>query len=211
MGVIPKAVTVNRIHPVHQKLNVILPWAVSARMIRREGFYLGYHFYTYGSELAAGIVGLGLSFPLLPVLANSAAQADLTKALAAGGFPTWLKVVAVGAAIAWVSLRVVASHNQWEKRATLARSCMQSFKKFEVDIERALDSADPMPALLEINVNMNAVVDRAIQEEAWPYPGLGPGAEAKGSQRASELAAKYGDQWTNLTTRERRLRGPANE
>jgi hypothetical protein len=209
MAVIPEVVTMGRDHPVHQKLNAILPWAVSAQKLRRQPFYVGYRFYSYGRDLAAALVGIGVSFPLLPVLTNSSAQIPLPQAMAA--FPTWLKIVTGVAAIAWLCLRVFAAHEQWEKRATLARSCVQNFKRFEAKIVHVLNSADPLPVLVEINSDMNAVVDRAIQEEAWPWPGLAPGADTIGRQRAADYAGQFGRQWTELLTRERRQRGPADE
>ncbi len=191
-------------NPIRTKLEGLLAYTMSARRLRRQPFYVGYRSYSYLRDLAAGLVGVGLTFPLLPFIARSEQNTELMTAVSGLAVPPPVKVVTILAGVTWVVLRVVVGHEQWEKRATLARSCIHRFKQLEARLLRSLESRDPMPELLEIQREMNALVDRSIQEEAWPWAGIAPTVDQAAVKRADELSQRFGGDWQKYSARERR-------
>lgn len=63
---------------------------------------------------------------------------------------------------------------------------------------RHLVKADSLPDLNELlDMHVGPVVDRTMQEEAYPWPPFSPGIDAEVRKRTEELVNRYGTNWTS--------------
>ena len=176
-----------------RKLAELWSWMYSARQLRRLRFYRASRVFAYTRDLASGLVGLGLGFPLQGVIAEGA---SVGAALA--DMPLALQIFTAGGAVAWVGFKVVVQNQDLERRAALARTCMQRFRGFEMRLNQSVNQHEPLPLLAQIHADLLPVLDQATHEEIWPWDEFAPGAFELGSKRAAEVAARLGQQWVDV-------------
>jgi len=183
-------------NPVERKLSgVICPWLVSARQLASVPLYIVCIFYAYTYDVPAGLVGVGLSSPVLKALAGNQGSTD-AKLLT--GITGPMLYLAVAAGVAWLLLKAVVTREDGEKRSALARSCRREFRQLEARLPQVLQEADPLPALTKMQEEIQTIVDRHIAEGSWVFNGLAPDIKDKVDQMFSQLCAQFGANWTQV-------------
>lgn len=110
-----------------------------------------------------------------------------------------LQIPTVVAILTWVTLRVVFTRQGGQKRAVLAKSCIQTMKQAEARLHRVLIKSDPMPDLNSlVEEQIAPTVDRNIQEDAWPWSGPDPDADSEVEKQLLLLCNKYQGNWASI-------------
>ena len=188
-------------HPVKRKLRgEILPYLVSSQSLPRQWFYRLHAVFGYTTDILAALAGIGVTTPLLQLLAPTPASGDeglnasLPSALTT--LPHWLYVPMAACVIAWIVLRVGFNREEGQKRAVLARSCRQTMKQAEARLHRILIKPDPMPELTSLVEELLVpTVDRNVQENSWPWSGPDPDADPEVEKQLAKLCEKYEINW----------------
>jgi hypothetical protein len=181
------------IRVVRKLANEILPWFLSAEELRKRPLYRAYAMYSWTRDTLAGLTGFGLSHPLAKAISGE--STDITLALSQ--MPLWLAILTVVAAIMWVILKTFVSKDDGEKRAVLARSCRKEFMVLNLRLRNALQHRHPLHALVAIQQELTAIVDRHIAEGSWAFQNdvLAPGIAEKVRRRTAELVAQNISSW----------------
>ena len=189
-------------HPVKRTLERdVLPYLVSARLLRRQWFYVLHSIFGYTTDLVVALTAIGITSPLLATLgAPSGAQNDVahTPRLSTilGSVPDLLYYPAAALVIIWIVLRVTFNREDGQKRAVLAKSCTQVLRQAEASLPTSLSKSDPMPALTELlEKSIRPTVDRNIQENSWPWTPFAPEIEAEVKNDLNRLCGLYESDW----------------
>jgi hypothetical protein len=197
-------------HPVKSKLEIITRYTVSARHIKRGWFYILFSFYTWTSDLIVALAGIGIAHPLLTRAATASAQSPTPQAipLTANSLLSYGVILAV----VWVVLKVIVTRENGLKRGTLMSSCVTEMLSERSRLERhALQQADPMPVLEDIEKKLSAIYDRHNQEGSFPYlGGFAPGIDAEVKQEVENLynswQKRHGATWSGASAANANLR-----
>jgi len=181
--------------PVVRKLaNEILPWFVSAEELRKKPLYVAHKAYSWTRDTLAGLTGFGLSHPLAKVVAGE--STDLGAAIAK--MPHWLMILTAGAAVSWVVLKAFVTKDDGEKKAMLAASCRKEFMSLNLRLRSALQHQRPLKALVAIQAEVTAIVDRHIAEGSWAFENddiLAPKIHEKVRRRTIDLVTQHLSSW----------------
>lgn len=190
-------------HPVKRKLRRdILPYLVSSRELRRQWFYRWHGIFGYTTDILVGLTAVGLGSPLFVLFVGNPADpnfqdssgSSFKEALGSIPQPLFFPLVVLG--IAWVVMRVAFAREEGQKRAVLAKSCIQTLRQSEARLHRLLTNQEPMRELNKlIDEQIAPTVDRNIQENSWPWTGPAPGIDAEVERQLAELCTKYESDW----------------
>jgi hypothetical protein len=179
----------------------VLPYLVSARRLKRQWFYLLHTVFGYTSDLVVALAAIGVSSPLIGLLNTKDAGPDATNKLpslasALSGIPPFLVYPAVIVIVAWVIIRVAFVREEGQKRAVLARSCIQNLREAQADLHRLLRVKHPLAGLTEmLEKRIRPTVDRNIQENSWPWLPFAPNVEADVRKELNSLCALFEEDW----------------
>jgi hypothetical protein len=185
-------------HPVRQILErQIIPYLVSSKKLKRQPFYIVYNMHVYSRDILAGLIGVGLSTPIMVVAAKalgSDAGGNATlQSLSGTMSPLWLTVVVI-AAIALVSLKVYVNRSNADERAILTKTCEREMLTASANLFSVLDETDPMNALIAIKNNMVEIKLRHAQTWPWDYEPA-PGIDQEVQARVQRLCEAFGHNW----------------
>lgn len=189
-------------HPVRRKLHRdILPYLVSARRLRTQWYCRLYVVFGYATDLIVALTAIGITTPLLRLVGDAGAtgaagQQGATLAEVLATVPSWLYYPTGVLIILWILLRVAFTREDGQKRAVLARSCTQMLREVEAKLHRVLLKPDPMPELNELLEKQIAlIVDRNIQENAWPWAPFAPGIDEEVDADFVKLCERFESGW----------------
>jgi hypothetical protein len=179
--------------------------------LRQQWFYRLHGVFGYTTDTLVALSGIGITIPLFQVFAagdsNSGpgnAAGDVSTTLA--GLPTAVYFLLLTFIVCWVLLRVGFNREEGQKRAVLARSCIQSMKQAEAKLHRLLLKADPMPDLTAlVNEVIAPTVDRNVQEGAWVWPGPDPTSDSEVELQLRVFCQKYEGNWSPVSPIEIRV------
>ncbi len=188
-------------HPVSQKLwRDVLPWIQSSRRLRRQWFYRVGVLHGYASDILVALASAGIAGPVLDALGRSTRTGDVPRPaqMDLGGVfrDPWANAGLV-LLLLWILLKVVVVRENVVARTVAVKACLRQFQGVQVLISRALEGEDPMEHLNKLyRETICACVDRAIQDEIWPWSGqIAPGADEEALKEATRLVQKYGTNW----------------
>jgi hypothetical protein len=190
------------VHPARRTLERdLLPYFVSARLLERQWFFRLHTVFGYTTDLVVALSAIGVSAPLLTMLAASNGDPHGAKPPGASAVlatvPAWLAVPTIILMLTWVVFRVAFNREDGQKRAVLVKSCTQVLRQAEASLAAVLAKSDPMPALNELlERNIRPTVDRTIQENAWPWLPFAPGIEAQVQREVAVLCDRFEEEWT---------------
>lgn len=186
-------------HPVKRKLrNEILPYFVTARMLRKKWFFVTYSLFGYTTDILVALTALGVVSPVISGIfassqtsgGKSTSLADLTATLPKELYYPVLLVV-----LAWIFLRVAFIREDGQKRAILAKSCYQVVRSAEASLPGILGKSDPMSDLSKLYKDFWPTVQGSIQQDAWVWTPFAPGIENEVESWLEELCRRYEDGW----------------
>jgi hypothetical protein len=197
-------------HPVKQKLrNDILPYLATARLLRRQWFYVSYVVFGYTTDLIAALSAVGIVWPgVSSILANQDAKSDnsATVAQAMASVPAPLVYPLAVLLILWLVWRVAFNREDGHKKAVLAKSCTLAMRQAEARLPRILGTSNPMPGITKLYKEaVLPTADRGIQEGAWPWTPFAPSIDAEVEKQLSEMCQKYESQWAQVDTTNQRI------
>jgi uncharacterized membrane protein (Fun14 family) len=179
---------------------LILPYVISSERLKWQPFYVGYNVYSYSRDILAGLIGVGLSSPVME-LASKALGPDSTKSSTTAlqdvfvNIPKGWKIIVIIALFVLVTLKASVVKVDAEKLATLARSCRREFQGISTELLSALSSADPMAEVIELQNKITAIVRRYMSEGSWPWAPFPNGIDPKVNARTQELYSRFGANW----------------
>jgi len=179
----------------------VLPYLVSARKLKRQWFYRFHTLFGYTTDLVVALAAIGVSSPLFNLLAAKDAGADAadktpTLASALAGIPSFLVYPALLVIVAWVIIRVAFTREEGQKRAVLARSCIQNLREAEAELHKLLRVRRPLASLTEmLEKRIRPTVDRNIQESSWPWLPFAPNIQADVQKELNSLCSLYEEEW----------------
>jgi hypothetical protein len=188
-------------HPVEHKLKyVILPYLVSAELLKKWKPLQVYTFYLYSAETFTLLAGIGLANPIVAFLnggnltssSNSSNSSQSIIQFLGSGYAATLSIILL---IAWGILKFYVKNQQLDRRCSLLRSCIQQCAQFSIKVRSAINSDNPMPALISIQEKLSDLIERNIVENAWPYAGPAPKIEEIVDNYCDRLIAPFKDQW----------------
>jgi hypothetical protein len=175
---------------IQRKLNTdILPQLLSAEQLPRNWRYWLYRVNAYGSELAALMVGVGLSSNMTNVMVGKPFDFKSDELSVSLG---------LAAALFWIVMKLVVNQEDLVKKGTAIRSSQKELKKIRMDLHVALSQSNPMPALTAAQVAVSAIVTRLNGEDAWPWPGNDPSVEPVVRIQSDEYYTKFSPTWTEV-------------
>jgi hypothetical protein len=179
----------------------VLPYLVSARQLKKQWFYRLHTLFGYTTDLVGGLAAIGVSSPFLILLVTKDADAGgPTPSLASvlAGIPSFLVYPAAIVIIGWVILRVAFTREEGQKRAVLARSCIQNLRQAEADLHNLLRARQPLAGLTEmLEKRIRPTVDRNIQETSWPWVPFAPNIDSEVQTELNSLVTRYGADWVS--------------
>ena len=179
----------------------VLPYLVSARKLKKQWFYRFYNIFGYTTDIVGALAAIGITSPFLSLLITKDGGSDATTqvpSLAAGlsGVPAFLVYPAGIVIFAWVIIRVAFTREEGQKRAVLARSCIQNLRQVEADLHNVLRGQRPLAALNEmLEKRIRPTVDRNIQETSWPWLPFAPNIQSEIQTDLNSLHTLYQDGW----------------
>ncbi len=188
---------------VTRKLRSILNRLEGARQIGRHRDTLVHGLYAYGHETALVVTGLGLSYPVVNLLAQDPTQVPL-EATATGvleslsHYPTPILVMSAVLLVFWIVTRVTVNLRNLAKKVPLYHACRRELGKLESDLDAALSKPRPLDDLAAIQKNAKEIVDRYYQVDGWPWPFEPPHAEEAVDAEIERLCRKYEANWDAL-------------
>ncbi|MBX3225381.1 MAG: hypothetical protein KF795_33055 [Labilithrix sp.] len=184
---------------VKQKLRgSILRRLAGARHLGKNPHYLVYCIYSWAHESLLLVGTLGLSHPVVSLVAGTEkTPAGQNAWQAVTAYPTPL-LITVGAFLGtWFLIRVWVSVQKLVERGPLMAACKRELGTIEADLESALAETDPMPPLLKVMEQAKEVVDRYFKSGVWPWPigPIGDDVDSEVSRHAEELCARHEGAW----------------
>lgn len=177
----------------------VLPYLVSARKLEKQWFYRLHTLFGYTTDLVGALAAIGVSTPFLILLTTKDADAaGATPSLASvlAGIPSFLVYPAAIVIIGWVILRVAFTREEGQKRAVLARSCIQNLRQAEADLHNLLRARQPLASLTEmLEKRIRPTVDRNIQETSWPWLPFAPNIQRDVQADLNSLLTLYEADW----------------
>lgn len=185
-------------HPVRQILESgILPYLISAKKLRRQPFYVAYNIHVYSRDILAGLIGVGISSPVMKLFAESLGENQSAKGASEAGLmhipPPWFAVV-IAAAVVMVSLRVYVNNSKADERAILLRKCASDMRAASFNLYTILDTADPMNELIEMRNKLTAIANSHVGAWPWDFEPP-PGIQAEVQERVGRLCVRFGARW----------------
>ncbi|HVV48840.1 MAG TPA: hypothetical protein VHO06_04210 [Polyangia bacterium] len=182
----------------------VLPYLATSYGLPRLWFCRTALVFSFATDVLAVLAFLGAAPPsivaLLQTSSLSAAKAappgaDVPALLAP--IPAKFRYPVLAVIGVWVLLRVLFYRGDWPKRAVLATSCRRMFKQIEARLHSVLTQPNPMPEIVKLMVEqVQPMVDRNIQEGAWPWPGPNLKADAKAKELLATFCERYEKGWT---------------
>ncbi len=166
-------------HYILRKLcDELLPWMISGKKIGRQWFVHLAIFYSYTSDLAAALAGLGIGAPVAALIQGQTVSGQNALEVLRAALPKGWFVTGVIAAIVWIILRLVVQREDVVKRALLAREYARAINASYAQLYQALATSDPMPQISVIQKSVDDRVQDAIKNGIWPWdPPVPPSAE----------------------------------
>lgn len=177
----------------------VIPYIISGRKLKRQWFYMTNTLFGYTTDLLGAATSIGLAVPRTLAFfmdkPADATNAGVTVGVFDGLRPE-LYYPALAVALLWVILRVMFARENGQKKAVLARSAATTMRQAEASLYKLLASPDPLPGLNELlNKQLEPTVDRAIQEEAWPWTPFAPNIDAEVKRFTDQLTVRFGEDW----------------
>jgi hypothetical protein len=181
---------------VERKLRTgIAPFLVGAALLPKRAPYRAYRAYSWLKDLIALAAGVGLAQPLISYLANPSDQ-TFKSAAAVSALPAW---VAAGVLFVLGAIGLYVKKVDAEGRAALVGSCKRNVQKLHTRLVAALAKTDPMPDLLLMEQQIQALLDRCIDDGIWPWDDIYPlSFRADIETRVKTLSESYGTHWTAM-------------
>lgn len=187
-------------HPVRRKLRQeIIPYVVSADLLRKAWYYRLHAFYSYWGDMIAGLSALGIGHPLInaflpPNSENKGVSVDLSKIIE--GSSAWFLIPGFISALAWFGARMIFTREDGRTKAVLARSCCRSFQQIELKLHLILIGSYPMPELSDLALTqVQPLVDRGIQDGFWIWAGPAPEIDSNVEIKLGAFCEKYENNW----------------
>jgi hypothetical protein len=141
-------------------------------------------------ELAAALVGIGISPPILAVFTGQEGQHATVSSATAAAAP-----ITIAAAVLWMLLKVIVTRQNGEKRSVLARSCRREFRGLAITLRDELAKENPMPGLEKIQKDIAAIVQRNVAEDSWPWEGPASRIARRVQKRLDRLCTEFEQGW----------------
>jgi hypothetical protein len=62
-------------------------------------------------------------------------------------------------------------------------------------MRRALEQEDPIKDLTAVQLDIDKVIDRAMQENAWPFEGLAPDLDGQVQRELDRICGQFEGNW----------------
>ena len=183
-------------HPVTEKLrNSVLPYVVTSRRLPKQWYYRTNWLFGTTTDV---VIALGAASPVAGFLSGQAGADGKPVSLPVllDSVPERYYIVVLILSALWVALRVLFAREEGQKKAVLAKSCVQSMRQASAKLHRILDDTDPMPALNKlVQEQIEPVVDRNIQDGSWVWDGPAQDVEDEVETILNGLRKKYEGKW----------------
>jgi hypothetical protein len=183
-------------HDILRRLaNELLPWMAGGALLRRRWVVYLAGLYSYGSEAMSAVGALGVGSSVIPAFRGTDPNGfDLATAFSGPWF--WPGVVCLAGRTA---LRIVIARENIVARAICARDCAQAMQKLQHDLDKALATTHPGPAIVIIREAVAHRVGEAIDKGIWrwtpPFPDT-PDVAIEVDRRLADIRARFGHHWT---------------
>jgi hypothetical protein len=146
--------------------------------------------------VSAGIVNAGLEGP--PEVKAPPAQAALLGSAALESLPSRgeTSLLTLAGIVTGALIKVYRDQYGTQRRFEFARVSMRRLHKIETLLARALPAANPNPQLDVLKQNIEAIVDGAIDADAWPWRGVPDEFLPAIEEEADRLTQRFGPNWT---------------
>jgi hypothetical protein len=166
-----------------------------------------YTIYSYIGEVFVLLAGFGMASPVMAFLAGDERTpparkiSDGTIAQFLGG--SWMGYVGLSLLVLWGLMKYFVVHEDLEKRCSLLKSYRRHCAQLRERVRRVLQTSDPMPELIQIQMILESLVDRSIAERAIPDDPVDEKLKGTTEKYCNELIDGCRSYWTASPAQER--------
>jgi hypothetical protein len=183
----------------------VLTYLRLAPRLKKQWLYRTHWLYSWTRDILAIAVGTGLLPPIfshVPEILENDPHPGLINAGATRTLPLWVFVMGVVSLVALGALKLIVFRQEAAKKTVLMDDCCKEFTSIRHDLDKVLDSNNPLPDLAGCQNRIAATVGRLINAECWPFEPPYRNIQAEVELLTEYYCSRYATAWTSVAERE---------